>query len=101
MGSRWSRSATTGGLILLTLIAACSSPEPARPAAPLAAPAASTAAPQPVALTPVRLVATFTSGELGPIWLAMEIGAFARQGLAVDNITIMPPPTVYAALLAK
>jgi NitT/TauT family transport system substrate-binding protein len=101
MGSKPLRSATIGRLILLTLILACTSPEPARSAAPAVAPAASTATEQPVALTPIRLVATFASGELGPIWLAMEIGAFARQGLAVDTITIMPPATAYAALLAN
>src|SRR5262245_37146767 len=93
MGSKRLLSATIGRLTLLTLVLACSSPEPAKPAAPAAAPAASAATEQPVALTPVRLVATFASGELGPIWLAMEIGAFARQGLAVDTITIMPPAT--------
>jgi ABC-type nitrate/sulfonate/bicarbonate transport system substrate-binding protein len=103
VGSQWRPLATTVSLILLTLVAACSVPESARPATPVTAPAASGAAPlaTPAALTPVRMVATFTSGELGPIWLALETGAFARQGLAVENLTVMTPATAYAALLAN
>jgi NitT/TauT family transport system substrate-binding protein len=48
----------------------------------------------------VRIVATFSSGELGPMWTALDTGLFAKHGLVVDEIATMTAGTAYAALLS-
>jgi len=66
-----------------------------------ATPAAGAATVQAAPLTPLRIVATFSSGELGPMWVALDTGLFAKHGLAVDDFATMTASTAYAALLGN
>jgi NitT/TauT family transport system substrate-binding protein len=91
--------AVTSSLFLLMVGAACTVAESARPATPPATPAAGAAPAQAAPLTPIRIVATFSSGELGPMWVALDSGLFAKHGLAVEDIAIMAVSSAYAALL--
>jgi len=64
-------------ITLLVLLASCSVPLP-----PVAAPAAPTASPEPVAPTPLKVsVAPFLS--YAPFYIALEEGYFTEQGLAI------------------
>ncbi len=88
-------------LIVLILGAACAASEPAGPATPADTPAPAVLTMQAAPLTPLRIVATFSSGELGPMWVALDTGLFAKHGLAVDEFPTMAPSTAYAALLGN
>ena len=101
MGNERRMLVVTSGLIILMLGAACAASESARPATPAVTPAAGAAAVQAAPLTPLRIVATFSSGELGPMWVALDTGLFAKHGLAVDDFATMTASTAYAALLGN
>src|SRR5438093_11025004 len=65
----------------LAAVAACAAPSrtPAAPAAPAAG--VGGAAPAPVAL---KTAYTTTSSSMAPIWLAMEAGGFAAEGIDAE-----------------
>jgi ABC-type nitrate/sulfonate/bicarbonate transport system substrate-binding protein len=86
----------------LALLAACAAPrgESSAPAAGRAAaePGAAAAAPARVAL---KTAYTTASATMSPIWLAMEAGGFAEQGLDAELTLVGPGQAILGALTSE
>jgi NitT/TauT family transport system substrate-binding protein len=89
-----------GVLSLGVWLTACAPAPAGTPTSP-AAPAASAAgAGTPTAAVPVRVGFANVTAVHAPLWTALEGGAFARQGLAVELVNLGPSQATQAALLA-
>jgi NitT/TauT family transport system substrate-binding protein len=101
---RLSHAMRGAATVLAALAVACAAPR-GEPSAPAVAPGGAAAAPSvpaaPTARVALKTAYTTASATMSPIWLAVEAGGFAEQGIDADLTLVGPGQAILGALTSE